>query len=102
MVVAEVNERVPFTHGDAMLPAARIDCAVHVARTPVEVFPAQISETDLAIARIVAGYIEDGAVIQVGIGAVPDAILRLLGDRRDLGVHSGMIGDGSSIWSRRA
>jgi acyl-CoA hydrolase len=94
VVIAEVNERVPFTFGDAVLPAARIDCAVHVARTPVEVAPAQIGETDLAIARIVAGYIEDGAVIQVGIGAVPDAILRLLQDRRDLGVHSGMIGDG--------
>jgi acyl-CoA hydrolase len=61
---------------------------------PVEVSPAQIGETDLAIAKIVAGYIEDGSVIQVGIGAVPDAILRLLGDRRNLGVHSGMIGDG--------
>ena len=94
VVIAEVNERVPFTHGDAVLPGARIDCAVHVSRTPVEVFPAQISETDLAIAKIVAGYIENGAVIQVGIGAVPDAILRLLHDRRDLGVHSGMIGDG--------
>jgi acyl-CoA hydrolase len=94
VVVAEVNERVPFTFGDAVLSAARIDCAVHVARNPVEVFPAQFSETDLAIAKIVAGYIEDGAVLQVGIGAVPDAILRLLQDRRDLGVHSGMIGDG--------
>jgi acyl-CoA hydrolase len=94
VVIAEVNERVPFTLGDAVLPAARIDCAVHVARTPVEVLPAQISETDLAIAKVVAGYVEDGAAIQVGIGAVPDAILRLLRDRRDLGVHSGMIGDG--------
>ena len=94
VVIAEVNERVPFTLGDAVLPGARIDCAVHVARTPVEVPPAQISETDLAIAKIVAGYIEDGAVLQVGIGAVPDAILRLLQDRRNLGVHSGMIGDG--------
>jgi len=94
VVIAEVNERVPFTFGDAALPAARIDCAVHVARNPVEVAPAQIGETDLAIAKIVAGYIEDGAVLQVGIGAVPDAILRLLQDRRDLGVHSGMIGDG--------
>jgi len=67
---------------------------VHVARTPVEVPQAQVGETDRSIARIAAGYIEDGAVLQVGIGAVPDAILRLLGDRRDLGVHSGMIGDG--------
>jgi acyl-CoA hydrolase len=94
VVIAEVNERVPFTLGDALLPAARIDCAVHVARTPVEVFPAKIGAGDLAIAKIVAGYVEDGSVLQVGIGAVPDAILRLLHDRRDLGVHSGMIGDG--------
>jgi len=94
VVIAEVNECVPYTYGDVMLPAAKIDCAVQVARTPVEVLPAAIGETDQAIARIVAGYIEDGAVLQVGIGAVPDAILRLLHDRRDLGVHSGMIGDG--------
>ena len=94
VVIAEVNERVPFTLGDAVLPASRIDCAVHVARMPVEVFPAKISETDLAIAKIASCYVEDGAVIQVGVGAVPDAILRLLYDRRDLGVHSGMIGDG--------
>jgi len=94
VVIAEVNERVPFTLGDAVLPAARIDCAVRVDRDPVEVLPAKIGETDLAIARVMAGYVEDGAVIQVGIGAVPDAMLRLLRDRRDLGVHSGMIGDG--------
>jgi acyl-CoA hydrolase len=94
VVIAEVNERVPFTLGDAVLPSAKIDCAVNVARLPVEVSPAQIGETDLAIAKIVSGYIEDGSVVQVGIGAVPDAILRLLRDRRNLGVHSGMIGDG--------
>ena len=94
VVIAEVNEEVPFTHGDVKLPASRIDCAVHVARTPVQVAAAPISDNDQAIAKVAAGYIEDGTVIQVGIGAVPDAILRLLGDRRDLGVHSGMIGDG--------
>jgi acyl-CoA hydrolase len=94
VVIAEVNERVPYSLCDALLPAARIDCAVHVARTPVEVLPAKIAATDLAIAKIVAGYVGDGSVLQIGIGAVPDAILRLLHDRRDLGVHSGMIGDG--------
>lgn len=93
VVIAEINERVPFTHGDVALPAERIDVAINVAREPVQLRPAPIGETDLAIARIVAGYIDDGAVLQVGIGAVPDAILRLLHDRRDLGVHSGMIGD---------
>ena len=94
VVIAEVNELVPFTFGSAVLPAAEIDCAVRVARLPVEVAPAKIGATDQAIAAIVAGYIEEGAVLQVGIGAVPDAILRQLKDRRDLGVHSGMIGDG--------
>jgi acyl-CoA hydrolase len=94
VVIAEVNDQVPFTFGDGVLPADRITCAVKASRMPVEVPAAQIGETDLAIAKIVAGYVEDGAVIQVGIGAVPDAILRLLRDRRDLGVHSGMIGDG--------
>ncbi len=93
VVIAEVNERVPFTYGDVVLPTGRIDCAVRVTRPPVELAPARLGDVDHAIARIVAGYIEDGAVLQIGIGAVPDAILRLLRDRRDLGVHSGMIGD---------
>jgi acyl-CoA hydrolase len=93
VVIAEVNEQVPFTHGDFVLASERIDCAVRVSRMPVEVQAAEITETDRAIAKIAANFIEDGSVLQVGIGAVPDAIMRLVGDRRDLGVHSGMIGD---------
>jgi acyl-CoA hydrolase len=93
VVVAEVNEQVPYTHGE-LLPAAEIDYAVHVSRPPVEVPPARIGPTDEAIAKHAAAYIGDGSVIQTGVGAVPDAILRLLHDRRDLGVHSGMLGDG--------
>jgi len=93
VVIAEVNDQVPYTFGE-VLPAARIDVAVHVSRSPVEVPPARIGETDEAIARHAAAYIGDGAVIQTGVGAVPDAILRLLHDRKDLGVHSGMLGDG--------
>jgi acyl-CoA hydrolase len=93
-VIAEVNDQVPYTYCDALLPAARIDHAIHVSRPPVEVRTAAINETDSAIATIVANYVEDGAVIQTGVGAMPDALLRLLTDRRDLGIHSGMIGDG--------
>ena len=93
VVVAEVNERVPVTHGER-LAAAEIDYAVPVCRQPVEVASAAITETDEAIARHAAAYVEDGSVLQIGIGAVPDAFVRLLGDRRDLGVHSGMLGDG--------
>jgi acyl-CoA hydrolase len=93
VVIAEVNDLVPYTHGEK-LPASRIACAVQVSRPLVEVAAAKIGESDEAIAKYCAGYIEDGAVLQTGVGAVPDAILRLLKDRRDLGVHSGMLGDG--------
>jgi len=93
VVIAEVNEQVPYSFGEK-LPASRIDCAVQVSRMPVEVPAAKIGETDAAIAKYAARYIGDGAVLQTGVGAVPDAILRLLSDRRDLGVHSGMLGDG--------
>jgi acyl-CoA hydrolase len=91
VVIAEINPQVPFTHGE-LLPASRINVAVHVDRPPVQVSAAAVSATDEAIARHCAEFIGDGAVIQTGV--VPDAILRLLHDRRDLGVHSGMLGDG--------
>lgn len=93
VVIAEVNDQVPYSLGET-LHTSQIDCAVHVSRTPVEVPAAQITELDEAIARHAAAYIGDGSVIQTGVGAVPDAILRLLHDRKDLGVHSGMLGDG--------
>ncbi len=93
LVIAEVNDQVPFTFGE-MLPASRIGVAVPVSRPPVEVAPAALGPIDLAIARHCAEFIGDGCVIQTGVGALPDAILRLLEDRRDLGVHSGMLGDG--------
>lgn len=93
VVIAEVNDQVPYVPGE-LIPGSAIDVAVPVSRAPVEVAPAKIGETDEAIARFCAEYIRDGSVIQTGVGAVPDAILRLLHDRKDLGVHSGMLGDG--------
>jgi acetyl-CoA hydrolase len=93
VVIAEINDQVPYSPGEC-IPTSAIHVAVKVSRAPVEVAAAKVSETDEAIARACAAYIGDGAVIQTGVGAVPDAILRLLGDRKDLGVHSGMLGDG--------
>ena len=75
VVVAEVNERVPFTYGE-QLAASEIDYAVPVSRQPVEVPPAVIGGTDEAIARHAAAYVEDGSVLQIGVGAVPDAIMQ--------------------------
>ena len=93
VVIAEVNPRIPRTFGERTIPTAEIDVAVEVDRDPVIVAPLRVSETDNAIAGFVADYIADGAILQVGIGAVPDAIMQLIGDRKDLGIHSGMIGD---------
>ena len=93
VVMAEVNDQVPFTYGE-LLPGADIDVAVPVSRPPVEVPAGPPGPVDEDIARHAAAYVEDGSVLQIGIGAVPEAITRRLRDRRDLGVHSGMLGDG--------
>lgn len=93
VVIAEVNEAVPYTPGET-IPASAIHVAVPASRAPVEVAAGKVTDTDEAIARACAAFIGDGSVIQTGVGAMPDAILRLLGDRKDLGVHSGMLGDG--------
>lgn len=94
VVIAEVSEGVPHTTCTTMLPTEAIDVAIRTDRGPATVSPAKISDLDRSIAGHIAPFIEDGAILQVGIGAVPDAITQLIGDRRDLGVHSGMIGDG--------
>ena len=94
IVIAEVNDQIPHSTCDAWLDASAIDYRIETSRPPTEVAPAEIGETDRAIAAHAARYIGDGAILQLGIGAVPDALFQLLGDRRDLGIHSGMIGDG--------
>lgn len=93
VVIAEVNEMAPWTYGDAYLDEARIDYIVPVARPPVMLDPRPIGEVERAIARHVGRYIEDGTTIQIGIGAIPDAVMAGIGDRRDLGIHSGLISD---------
>ena len=70
-----------------------LDYIVRTSRPPLELHHPQPGETELAIARNVAALIEDGATLQFGLGALPEAILSALADRRDLGIHSGAIGD---------
>jgi len=93
IVVAEVNEQVPWTYCDRPLTSDRIDIAVHTSRPPLEVEASSASDVERHIAENVCRYIDDGSVLQVGIGGVPDAVLDLVKDRRDLGIHSGLIGD---------
>jgi len=93
-VIALVNPNVPRTHGDSFVPVSRLDYAVHWAGPLYEVSRREVSETQAQIGRNVAQLIEDGATLQLGIGAIPDAVLQALMDRRDLGVHTEMFSDG--------
>jgi acyl-CoA hydrolase len=93
VVVAEVNARVPQVPCVEPLGPDEIDFLVESDRPLIEVPAAPVSDLDRAIAAIAQQYIPDRATLQVGIGAVPEAVMSLLRDRRDLGVHSGMVGD---------
>jgi len=93
VVIAEVNEQAPWTFGERPLRERDLDYIVRTSRPPLEMRQAQPGAIELAIARNVAALIEDGAVLQFGLGALPEAILSALAGRRDLGIHSGAIGD---------
>tara|TARA_R110000850_G_scaffold161071_1_gene285485 strand:+ start:439 stop:1605 length:1167 start_codon:yes stop_codon:yes gene_type:complete len=92
-VIAEINHSAPVTCGPHSLSFDEIDCIVETERPVHSVVGQAASDVDLRIAGHATNLIPDGAVIQVGIGAVPDAILSQLGGHRNLGIHSGMIGD---------
>lgn len=93
-VVAEVNAQMPFTHGASTIPLNSIDAYMETDRPLHEVACPTPSEEQRAIGRHVASLIEDGATLQLGIGAVAEAVLASLGDHRDLGVHTEMFSDG--------
>jgi acyl-CoA hydrolase len=94
LVIAQLNPRVPYTYGDAVLPADVIDYAIE-AEAPLPSPPSHpVPEASAAIADRVAALIGDGATLQLGIGAVPDAVLAALHGRRGLAVWSEMFSDG--------
>ena len=94
VVLAEVNDRVPWTHGSTTLGDDDLDAILRTSR-PLDEPPAtRESDADTAVARRVAALIDDGATLQTGLGVLPVLVLRELASRRDLGIHSGQIGDG--------
>src|SRR5260370_32227570 len=93
-VVALVNPRVPRTHGDSFVHVSRLDYAVQWEGPLHEVERQAPDQTQLEIGRHVADLIEHGATLRLGIGAIPDAILQALTNRRDLGLHGEMFSDG--------
>ncbi|MFY9342028.1 MAG: acetyl-CoA hydrolase/transferase C-terminal domain-containing protein, partial [Planctomycetota bacterium] len=94
VVVAQVNARMPRTHGDGLVHHSRFAAAVQVdAELPAHP-PTAVGEIEQAIGRHCANLVEDGATLQMGIGAIPDAVLAALDGHRDLGVHTEMFADG--------
>jgi 4-hydroxybutyrate CoA-transferase len=93
LVVAQLNRAVPRTLGDAFVHVDRIDLGVEVERPPFEHALADIGEVERRIAANAAELVPDGAVIQMGIGAIPAAVGAALAGKRDLGVHTEMFTD---------
>jgi len=94
LVVAQLNPELPWTEGDTVLDAAAIDLLVPAAEPPLELPARSPSPVDRAIAGHVARLVPDRATIELGLGAIPEAVAHALGAKRGLGVHSGAIGDG--------
>ncbi len=94
LIIAEINDQMPRTHGATMLPLARIAAFFHTNRPLWEHPPEPETPETARIGEIIAGLIEDGATLQTGIGAIPNAVLSRLGDKHELGVHTEMFSDG--------
>jgi 4-hydroxybutyrate CoA-transferase len=93
-VLAEINDRMPRTHGHTVVPLARVTDFLHTDRPLPEHLPEEETTEVGHIGDLVAGLVEDGACLQIGIGAIPDAVLARLKGKRDLGVHTEMFSDG--------
>ncbi len=93
VLVAEINEQMPRTHGNTVVPFERVTAFIHTDRPLVEQHPEPETEIEARIGEIVAGLVEDGSTLQMGIGAIPDAALLRLRGKRDLGIHTEMFSD---------
>lgn len=94
VVIAEMNDQMPFTAGGTLLHVSELTHIVPVNRRLPELWPAKIGPVEEAIGRNCASMIHDGDTLQLGIGAIPDAVLAELHDKHDLGIHTEMFSDG--------
>ena len=93
-VVAQVNRRMPRSHGDGLVHVRTFDALVEGDEELHQHMPPELTDVERAIGRRVAELVDDGATLQLGIGSIPDAVLAALGDHRNLGVHTEMFSDG--------
>ncbi len=93
-VIVQVNKYMPRTHGDSYIHVSDADYIVECDEPLIELPRAELTEQDYAIGKNCASLVPDGACLQLGIGALPDAVLFSLKEKNDLGIHSEMISDG--------
>ena len=93
-VVVQINPNMPRTHGDGLIHVDEIDYGVEVEAPLPKAPRPELSDVEEAIGQNCARLIDDGATLQMGIGAIPDAVLRALDTHEDLGIHTEMFSDG--------
>jgi len=93
-IVAEVNDQVPWTWSERLLREDDFDLSLQTSRAPLQAPYRPPEKLELAIARAAAALVPDGATVEFGIGALPDAVCSALGGHKDLVIHSGAVGDG--------
>jgi len=94
LVIAQVNEKMPRTHGDGLIHVDNINKFVEENKALPETLSHTLTVEEMAIGKNVCELIEDGATLQLGIGAIPNAVLSCLEGHKDLGIHSEMFSDG--------
>ena len=95
IIIAQVNPRMPRTHGDGMIHVSKIDKLVwHEEELLTIDYSAKVTDCEMIIGKNVAELIDDRSTLQMGIGTIPDAVLQCLHNHKDLGVHTEMISDG--------
>ncbi len=94
IIIAQINPRMPRVHGDGFIHVSQFTASVNVDEALPETKSTPLSENEIAIGKNVASLIEDGSTLQLGIGAIPNAVTRQLTNHKDLGIHSEMWSDG--------
>jgi len=94
LTIAQINKHMPRTLGDSFIHVSDIDVIVEHNEPIIELQPSMITHADKIIGECCASLINDGDCLQLGIGAIPDAVLLFLKDKKDLGIHSEVFSDG--------
>jgi acyl-CoA hydrolase len=94
VIIAQINPRIPYTYGDALVHIDRIDAAVRVDQEPVALPTVEPNDDERKIGGYIAEQIPDGATLQIGVGGIPNAVLAALSNHKHLGLHTEALTDG--------